>query len=143
MSEAFRYNFACLALPLILVVAGCGSDGPELADVTGTVTLDGKPVPGAVLTFIPTSGSTSYGKTDASGKYTLMFTDTKYGAMIGSYKVEIEVKRIPPDEIAEMKAEGQQVATEFVTIPKKYRADGALTAEVKSGENTIDFKLDS
>jgi hypothetical protein len=75
----------CIALVFVAsAMMGCGNDGPELAEVTGVVTVDGKPVPGAVLTFVPTGGgSPSYGGTDTLGKYRLMFTDTKYGAMIG------------------------------------------------------------
>ncbi len=133
---------ACL-LTLLIAIAGCGTDGPQLAEVSGVVTVDGKPVPNAVVTFIPTGGSTSYGKTDAQGKYTLMFTDTKYGAMIGKHSVELEVRRYSPSELAEMKAAGENVSTESVAIPRKYKAAGALTAEVEEGSNTIDFKLTS
>jgi hypothetical protein len=126
-----------------MVAAGCGPGGPPLAYVEGTVTVDGKPVPNALMTFIPTGGTTSYGKTDKDGRYMLMFTDRKRGAMIGAHKVEIEVRRYSKDEIVEMQAAGEDVSDTFVEIPKKYRADGALTAEVKKGSNKIDFKLDS
>lgn len=143
MSSLLRRTRAYQVLLLVVLLSGCGSDGPELAEVTGTVTVDGKPVPNAILTFIPTGGSTSYGKTDEQGKYTLMFTDTKYGAMIGTHKVEIEVRRYSPDEIVEMKAAGEEVSTSFVAIPAKYKAAGALTADVKSGSNIIDFTLTS
>jgi len=129
---------ACFAL---LTLTGCGSDGPQLAEVSGTVTVDGKPVPNAVLTFIPTGGTTSYGKTDAQGKYKLMFTDSKSGAMLGSHNVEIEVKRYSKDEVSEMKAAGINASSEFVPIPKKYKQPGALTAEVKKGSNTVDFPM--
>jgi hypothetical protein len=37
----------------LLVAAGCGSGGPSLVPVSGTVTLDGKPLEGATITFIP------------------------------------------------------------------------------------------
>ena len=128
---------------VLLIVGGC-SDGPKLADVSGTVTLDGKPVPGAVLTFIPENpeGSTSYGQTDAQGQYSLMFTRSKYGAMLGKHRVEIETRKISADEAADMKAAGEE-APAYVAIPKKYREAGALTAEVTSGSNKIDFPLTS
>ncbi len=127
----------------LLSFSGCGSDGPQLAEVAGTVTVDGKPIPNAVLTFIPTGGSTSYGKTDAQGKYKLMFTDSKSGAMLGTHNVEIEVKRYSKDEVNEMKAAGLEASSEFVPIPKKYKQPGALTADVKKGGNTIDFTMTS
>ena len=122
-------------------MTGCGPSGPELAEVSGTVSVDGQPVPNALLTFIPVGGTTSYGKTNSQGVYKLMFTDTKSGAMLGTHNVEIEVKRFSKDEAAEMKAAGMDVGSEFIQIPKKYKAPGALTAEVKRGRNTIDFAM--
>ncbi len=138
ISNGFRFLIASFA---VCVLVGCGSDGPELAEVTGTVTVDSKPVGNAIITFIPTGGTTSYGKTDSQGVYKLMFTDTKSGAMLGTHKVEIEVKRYSKDEITEMKAGGLDVSTEYVQIPKKYKEPGALKAEVKRGRNTIDFTM--
>jgi hypothetical protein len=121
---------------------GCGSDGPELAEVSGVVSVDGKPVPGAVLTFVPTGGgSPSYGGTDKDGKYRLMFTDTKYGAMIGDHEVEIVTNKPSAAEIAEMKAEGQEVNVTFVSIPKQYKQKGALTAKVERKKNVVNFTL--
>src|SRR5262245_23665884 len=40
-----------LAIPALVVLAAGCSGGPKLAKVTGTVTLDGKPIPKATLTF--------------------------------------------------------------------------------------------
>jgi hypothetical protein len=137
------WMFRISSVLVFTAMVGCGSDGPELARVQGKVTLDGKPVQGAVVTYVPVGGTASYGKTNSKGEYQLMFTDSKYGAMIGSHSVELEVKRIPASELKEMKAEGQEVPTEFVDIPKKYRKAGALTAEVKRGSNEINFDMTS
>ncbi|MBA3313370.1 MAG: carboxypeptidase-like regulatory domain-containing protein [Planctomycetota bacterium] len=125
---------------LLLSLAGCGSDGPELSEVTGTVTLDGKPLQGAILTFIPEApgASTSYGITDAEGNYSLMYSRDKSGAMIGTHKVEIATEKLTADDMAD----GQPVP-KYVPIPKKYKEPGALTADVKSGDNDIDFELTS
>lgn len=134
--------------PLLLFASiamlGCRSDGPELAEVTGIVTVDGKPVPGAILTFVPTSGgSPSYGGTDKDGKYRLMYTDTKYGAMIGDHEVEIATNKPSASEIAEMKAGGQEVNENFVAIPKQYRKKGVLTAKIERKKNLVDFELNT
>lgn len=124
--------------------AGCSSgDGPELTDVTGRVMVDGSPIAGAVLTFVPEAGgSPSYGRTDSDGRYQLMFTFTKSGAMLGKHNVEIESRKIPASEAEEMRASGQEVP-EYREIPKAYRQPGALTAEVVSGNNEINFELNS
>ncbi len=129
----------------VMCLTGCGSDGPDLSDVSGKVTIDGQPVPGVVLTFVPetTGGSPSYGKTDASGQYRLMFTATKYGAMPGSHRVEMNITKMSKDELAEMRAAGEEVPEQNVQIPRQYRQSGALTATVNSGRTEIDFALTS
>lgn len=122
---------------------GCGDGGPELASVKGVVTVDGQPVPNAILTFVPKEGSPSYGQTNGDGSYELMFTDVKRGAMLGQHQVSIEGQRLSKDELAEMKAQGMEVPDRVIEIPKAYRQPGALTAEVKRGSNAIDFHLEA
>ena len=56
----------------------------QVADVVGTVTLDGKPLEGASITFAPQSGRSSSGVTDSSGRYSLNYTGSIRGAMLGS-----------------------------------------------------------
>ena len=127
------------SLASILCITGCGSSGPTLGTVTGTVTLDGKPVSRALVTFISkeSDGTSSFGKTDTIGKYRLEFTTERLGAMLGDHDVVIVTKPVSADEAPDT---GTAVKTEFVAIPKHY-ARGALTAEVKSGSNVCDFAL--
>lgn len=125
---------ACLAVGLV----GCGQDsGPALANVTGTVTLDGKPLPDAAVTFYPADGGRpSQGFTDESGKYTLRFTGTKEGAVVGQNTVQVEVG-LPMGESE------APPASKLPQLPAKYNKKTELTAEVKRGSNTIDFDLTS
>jgi hypothetical protein len=143
----FRILILACALGTLSLV-GCGSDGPELADVSGLVSLDGRPIAGAVLTFRPkfSGGTTSYGGTDEDGRYTLNYTDTKAGALIGEYEVDIEPPRkLSRDDIADLKSQGLPVPDQsaIVKIPVKYRGENALTAKVEAGSNAIDFILDT
>ena len=128
-----------LSLLFVVFVAGCGSSGQQLGAVTGTVTLDGKPVPGALVTFISKEpgGTSSYGRTDANGKYRLEFTTDQFGAMVGGHDVTIVTTRVSKEDESDT---GMVVKTEFVPIPIHY-ARGALTVEVKSGSNVHDFAL--
>lgn len=81
-----------LLLPL---VGGCGSS--KTAPVSGRVTLNGKPLANASITFAPIGskgnqepGPSSAGKTDADGRYTLeLIGQDGRGAMIGRHKVMI------------------------------------------------------
>ena len=66
------------------LIAGCGS-GNNLATVRGKVTLNGRPLQGALVEFQPTApgGSPSSGITDAEGRYELMYTFDKRGRCAG------------------------------------------------------------
>ncbi len=129
---------ACgLACSLILLAAGCG--GPKnVGRVSGKVTLDGQPLPNALVVFGPKNGQTpSAGTTDADGKYTLVRTRTVEGAELGEHTVRITTYRPgdpdadPPEPPAREK------------VPLRYNDQTELTAKVEAGDNPIDFDLDS
>lgn len=123
-------------------LTGCSDGGPKLVEVTGKVTVDGKPVPNAIVTFNPTApgGSNSLGKTDAQGLYRLEYSQDKQGALVGEHVVEIVTKKM---SASDMPDSGEVVASEYVAIPAKYRKRGSITAKVEDKRNTIDFALES
>ena len=129
--RAFR--IACI----ILLVGSMGCGGPEHPDVgavTGTITLDKKPLENATVMFQPANGRASTGTTDSSGKYSLTYLDGVSGAMLGPNKVIIRTE-IPGED-------GQPpVAKE--KLPKKYHDRTELKADVQKGSNTFDFDLTS
>lgn len=137
------HRITVLMVFVVAFMAGCGDGGPHLVAVKGKVTLDGKPVPSAIVTFNPTGpgGSNSLGKTDIDGNYRLEFSQDKQGALVGEYAVEIVTKKISK---ADLPDDGSVVdQSNFVEIPAKYRKRGALSATVKDQSNTIDFELTS
>ncbi len=80
------------ATVVVLAVVGCMGSSvqyPEVVDVTGSVLLDGKPLAGATITFVPSNGRASAGQTDANGRYTLAYTKTIAGAIFGWHRVMI------------------------------------------------------
>ena len=78
----------CMASLLCLLTAGCGE--MKVAPVTGTVTLDGKPLANASVRFQPTGGGRpSAGFTDEDGVYVLDYSMTEAGAEVGSCQVII------------------------------------------------------
>lgn len=133
------------AIPVLvsLLLAGCGGSGGDLAPVQGTVTLDGNPLADAMVEFElepgdnpyqRTSGSSSRGKTDANGRYTLKFTHEKEGALVGKHVVRITTRGMTID------AEGKEVSVPE-RLPPRFNVKSELTKEVESGSNTIDFQL--
>lgn len=116
----------------LVATAGCGQGEPpplELGTVSGTVTLDGSPLPRAVVTFTPSveGGRTSIGVTDAAGRYTLAYTQESKGANIGVHDVRISTAALDgsPNE----------------RVPSKFNSQTTLSADVRSGENVFDFAL--
>ncbi len=119
---------------------GCGGgDGPQLGSVTGTITMNGVPVPGVNVTFIPQDkGSPSYGGTDQNGKYRLLFNQHRTGAQLGKHNVVIKNRESETDDSGNRILSGV-----VVTIPQKYSEPGTLSTEVQSGQNKLDFALDA
>ena len=119
----------CIAVAL-LSAAGCSQgDRPTLAPVEGTILLDGQPLQGAAVCFKPEGARTSRGFTDAQGHYELLYLRDIKGAAIGHHKVSIAT----PSELPASKR-----------APAKYdQRSSTLTADVKPGENLIDFELQS
>jgi hypothetical protein len=82
---------------------GCGT-GPyeELLPARGTITLDGSPLDGATVAFIPaksTQMQPSYGYTDTDGKFELKTPEGFEGVSPGEYRIVIS-KIVMPDGTA-------------------------------------------
>src|SRR5262249_6170903 len=72
--------------PMLLVSAGCGN--ANLSKVEGVVTLDGAPLSGATVSFMPVGdGRAASGLTDGDGYFRLTTFRTDDGALAGNYKV--------------------------------------------------------
>lgn len=137
-----RFSCCMISSLLALPLLGCGgaTDTPELAPVEGTVTLDGQPLPDATVWFNPVGqGRTSTGRTDAQGHFILSYGIDKFGAMIGQHNVRITTLQQGGDE--NLPDQPKSIPEK---VPKNYFQDGALTADVKAGENNnFDFPLKS
>jgi hypothetical protein len=117
----------------VVVLAGCG--GPDnIGRVSGRVTLDGQPLPDALVQFSPVNpGVPSNGTTDRDGKYELYYTREHKGAEIGEHLVKVSTYR-PGDPDA-----NPPVPESPEKVPAKYAA--GEKHEVKAGRNTIDIEL--
>lgn len=80
-----------LLLLSFVVLAGCGGDDrPPLANASGKVTLDGEPVAGATVAFVPVEGGRpATAMTDASGVYVMNTYGDEEGAAIGEHFVSV------------------------------------------------------
>jgi hypothetical protein len=118
--------FSAILVPICLF--GCASsDVPELGEVYGKVTLDGKPVSGLNILFTPETGRAAGGVTDEEGYYELKYLEGYGGCRIGPAKVTFEWS--PGVEPT-------------ASIPAKYMQEGSDVV-VKAGSNELDFPLES
>ncbi len=121
----------CLVLGMSLFLASCGPDGPELGTVQGVVTLDGTPLEGARVMFQPQGdGAPSTGFTNETGKYELIYTVRRNGALVGTHNVTVSTYRqLNEGEMPE-------------TVPERYNDKSDLVRQVEAGRNTIDLVLE-
>src|SRR5690349_16497067 len=92
-----------LCLPLVLLTCGCGEAPPRLTEVEGTVLLNEKPLPKALVRFVPEANGPgasliATGITDDKGHFRLT-CDMKNepGACVGKNRVVV-VDAPPPAE---------------------------------------------
>ena len=126
-----------LMMALMLQV-GCEPSGPDIARVQGTVTMDGKPLPNAIIMFVPVGGRPSVSETDANGKYVLEFSGGRKGAIPGINRVEINTGRLAYEK------DGKNYPAVKESVPAQYNRLTTLEFNVEAGKsNTADFALKS
>ena len=108
-------NFNLIAMAILAIfsiaITGCGGDA-SLAQVSGTVTYDGKPVPKLRVTFSPEPvgdnyavGPYSKGTTDDEGHFTLKTRYEDAGAVVGKHKLGFEYSDIGESAMADLRAD--------------------------------------
>jgi hypothetical protein len=116
---------------LLFVSLSCGcrhGTRPDLGLVHGRVTLDGKPLADAVVSFTPDGrGRNSTALTDSEGAYSLNYIRDIQGAAVGWHTV-----RITTGDIRTRKPE---------LVPGQYNVKSQLRRQVAAGDNAIDFPL--
>ena len=173
MKKTIASHFALGALAMFIVsFAGCSGESFNTVPVSGTVTLDDKPLAGVEVVFYPEPtestavvGPFSSAVTDSEGKFTLKTRYDEPGAVVGQHTVtfayaDIDAEAIADAEIAaaEAKGSGETLSSEEKAaaksanaqlgkrkkIPAKYGDDSQVKIEVPAGGLTnADFELQS
>jgi hypothetical protein len=128
-----------LALLLLPLASGCG--GSLESQVSGTVTLDGKPMSEGNVVFHPAeSGTPAYGSIDAEGKYSVKTGQGK-GIIPGEYIAVVKLT----SEVEQSSGEVAEEKLPTLLSPKVYamKQTSPLRYTVKPGKQTIDLALDS
>lgn len=130
----------CVSLCLLSLCVGCGPQA-VIQPVSGTVTLNGKPLPGAVVRFMPKPQADpqavmmlAMGKTDDQGKYSLEVFEGPPGAVVG-------VNRVTISTAIEHETEDRLIAKE--RVPPQYNIQSKLEFDVPAeGTENADFALE-
>ena len=129
-----RLLFCCLLLLPLLV--GCGGN---VGIVSGTVTLDGQPVPSATLTFV---------KQDEANptREGAVITDGRFQAKIppGKYKLELTGQKVIGTRVQKDFDGKDEVLPQMGPMfPQKYNEQSTLIEDIKAGPHPIKLELSS
>jgi len=154
-----RWAILCAVLALAATAGGCQRGSTwKLTPVEGTISKDGRPLPGIEVVFLPepdTSGPRSYGITDEAGHYRLRTDNGDDGAVAGKYRVvlrdaEAAIKqrfgRFSREAPREMVRPGEERLKTGAQAPRVPRSHGnfnvtPLRAEVGPERQTLNFDV--
>lgn len=137
---------------LFILLVGCSGKPYKVAKVSGRVTLDGKPLPKASITFVPMAsegniapGPTARDVTDDEGRYTLTIDKDTPGAVVHKCRIYITTvigPVVPNDEDGGPPTLRKKMPRD--KVPEKYNLKTELTFDVpREGTDTADFDLTS
>lgn len=137
-----RRSVSLLGVMLLLGLAGCG--GPKtVAEVSGLVTVDGKPLDNGAITFYPVAGGSVKAAQSAGAT---IGAEGRYQAEIaaGTYRVEITSSRvIGQRKVYEGMADSPLEDIREEILPPAYNTKSTLTQDISLETTTVDFALTS
>ena len=159
--EKLKYTKTFYTLLIVLSFAifmGCSkAQGLKgLVKVKGTITLDGSPLEGASIVFVPTTMSdevrSASGTSDASGNFEMTTLNKGDGAMPGDYRITV-VKREAAgnaptaEEMQEAALRGVSLNIQYESvIPARYgvsSSSGLSTTVVAGQKDPVKIELTS
>ena len=128
------------AAPLLLVslaiAAGCSQQTSQ-GTVTGTVTLNGQPLPAGEIRFVPADGqSATAGGTISGGKFTVAVPP-------GDKKVQISAPKVTGKKKMYETPDSPTVDIVEELLPPRYNVQTELTLTVGNGTQEEKFELQS
>jgi hypothetical protein len=141
-SRAILLAASFCGLALLIVSPGCGSGKPGIVPVSGTVTLDGGPMPAeGTVWFTAVESAPGFpmrpavGDFGPDGKYQAKSWEPGDGLMPGKYKVWVACYKVPPT------MGGPPPVSH---LPRKYAgtATSGLELTVESGSDPVTYDID-
>ena len=82
-------RFVGLAIVLCVVLPGCSGDLPDIAPVSGTISLDGEPLTEGAVVIFPPQGRMGRGHIQADGSFVISTFDDGDGARVGPVQIAV------------------------------------------------------
>ena len=138
----------CVLLFALVFLTGtaCNSN-PQFVEVSGVVKLNGKPMPEALVEFLPdpaqgTHGPRASGTTDGEGRFRLARDDEQDGAVVGFHRVLIQDARtFPPARNRWSGGKLPVMPPSRISARYANASDTPLRQEVKTGQPTIILEI--
>lgn len=130
-----------------MLIVGCsGSSGPRVVPASGKISFKGEPLESGTITFSPVDAKETVATSAqiVDGQYQ---TEKGQGVSAGTYKVVVNVQRIPADlnETDKKNTKLGTTAAKELMIPEKYSnyKTTTLELEVSSSDSSVtkDFDL--
>lgn len=143
------WRYVLIFSPILGLVVGCGGggyDGPPRVAVSGTVSLNGQPLPEGNIFFVGEDEKRQASGVIANGEFSI---PEETGPNVGTYQVRIvsyassseggeaSTGEVGADETDELEGGSEQL------IPAEYNERTTLTAEISPGMEPLTFDLSS
>ena len=133
-----------LALSGLAFLLGCSAGGPTLTAVSGTVTLDDKPLAGALVKFFPqgeTQGHGGHARTGEDGRYEILPQRLPgKGLLPGQYKVIVSRLVAPDGTLLPPDAKPIETASKE-SVPEPYTRSHLTPLNVTVGVDAVTFNI--
>jgi hypothetical protein len=131
-----RWIITAALLLAVASAAGCSFDNRH--GVEGKVTYGGEPLDVGAITFIPTSGEgVKSGSLIENGAYRV---EAKTGPSPGPHRVEIRWRKATGKK--SKNEYGEEISARQEGLPDKFHSNSTLKADIKPGNNVLDFPLE-
>src|SRR5205085_3181280 len=117
-------TFCVLALPALAALAAGCSGGPKLGQVSGTVTLDGKPLPKGTLTFETTGQRPATARVENGQIVEATTYKAGDGVPVGTHKVAVAAFEDAASAVVEDPGKGKVPGANYMMgkslVPARY-----------------------
>jgi hypothetical protein len=123
-----------LALPVLLLLPGCGSSGPEVVPVSGQVLVDGQPLTTGIQGYVrvmPEGARAATGNIDPqTGRFSLTTWKAGDGCVRGTHRVTVHMTEMVGPEAVSL-------------IPERYSdpAESGLTVTIDGPTDSLAIEI--